>query len=268
MSGEEALDDIETDPIDDAASAADLVDQDAAEGGDKPDPVARVAKKMGWSPKDKWKGDPDKWVDAETFLDKTPGLIKNLQERVDRNNRATREIIERERAKAVKEAESKLKQARESGDIEAALEAQEEFLEAKKPDPDVQSSQMRFKQENPWFQTNDEATAIAIAAAEIAVRQGKGAEEQFELAVKAVRKAMPELFEGDSDLDGSVSKPEPRKVPSMQGGQRMASSVAPRERGWGDIPASARASVEKELISAGMCTKEEYAKSYWKENGR
>lgn len=49
------------------------------------------AKKQGWAPMDEWRDDPDKWVDAETFLKRGDEILPIARER----NRAMEDKLER-----------------------------------------------------------------------------------------------------------------------------------------------------------------------------
>lgn len=49
----------------------------------KPDEEAE-ATRMGWAPKDKFRGDPEKWVDAKTFVERGKNMIPLLKENLER----------------------------------------------------------------------------------------------------------------------------------------------------------------------------------------
>ncbi len=78
---------------------------------------------------------------------------------------------------------------------------------------------------------------------------------------------MPELFEegDDVDLDMSPSQSAP-KAPKVAGGNRTTYG-APRAKGWADIPSNVRAQVTPKFLKSMSLTPQEYAASYWKENG-
>ena len=48
-----------------------------------PDPEEAAARRKGWLPKSEYQGDPDKWVDAATFIDRGNKFNKNLQREVE-----------------------------------------------------------------------------------------------------------------------------------------------------------------------------------------
>jgi hypothetical protein len=117
------------------------------------------ASKMGWVPREKFRGDPEKWVDAETFLrrgeevmpilkannerlmeevsktraelTRTQELLKSSQEAIEElkqfNTETARRIAEKSRLDLLAE----LKQARENGDVEAQAAIEDQLEEVK-----------------------------------------------------------------------------------------------------------------------------------------
>ena len=61
-------------------------DEGGGASNNAPGPDAAIvseATRKGWVPKDQYKGDPDKWVTAEKFVDRGNKFSKNLQREVD-----------------------------------------------------------------------------------------------------------------------------------------------------------------------------------------
>jgi hypothetical protein len=71
---------------------------------------------MGWTPKEDWKRDPAKWVDAPAFLEQTPRELEALKERNRRTAQAAADAIEDQRRQA---------RSRRKPQIRAAAEAQD-----------------------------------------------------------------------------------------------------------------------------------------------
>ena len=255
---------------DDAGLEPDAVDTSVDQNADTPPDagetelsVADLAASLGWKPKDQWKGDTSGWTDAASFVKSKVSGVKRSQETIDRTVRATKDLLEKQKSTLIKQHEAELKRAREEGDTDAALEAQQAIHEAKSA-PDIAAKQAVFIAENPWFESDDDANAIAVAAAERVARKGGSIDEQFEAAKKAVRKAMPELFDDDLGI------PQPKltpKTPLVNGGQRSAVSM-PRARGWNDVPAAVKAAWPDKQLKSFNLTRDEFAKSYWQENGQ
>lgn len=128
------------------------------EGGDTTTDIETRAKEMGWAPKAEFRGDPEKWIDADTFVErgenllpivraenrKLRGELDNLRQQNQSNTQllqaATESIeelknfnsaIAKEKVKEKRtELADAIKQAREDGDVEKELELTEQFDEA------------------------------------------------------------------------------------------------------------------------------------------
>lgn len=244
-----------------------------AQGHEAADDVAQkiyatLAMKRGWRPKEEWKGDPDKWVDAEKFVDNTTAIdlalrrqVKDHAAQLERVNATNLRIVERERQKAIADAKRELARAAEEGDVEASLEAADRLAQASQQRGETPADQ--FKLKNPWFGSDTAATKWARAAAQVVADDGGSAQEQLEAAEQAVREKFPKLF--DDAPEDSPSRPVSKAPPAVQGGQR-ATQTTPRAKTWASLPAAVQAQAEKAYVSKGMLTREEYAKTYFEEN--
>lgn len=70
-----------------------IEDQDGGAGGEDNLSVEKEAREMGWTPKEKFKGNPDKWVTAEEFVERAEHVLPIL--RADRN-RLRNELLTRD----------------------------------------------------------------------------------------------------------------------------------------------------------------------------
>lgn len=235
----------------DTSSPADLPD-------DTPEAIFEaVASQMGWSPKDKWRGDPDKHIDAKAFILNTPKAMKAAKSQGEMAARAAERALEKARTDAIADARAEVAAAAAAGDADAAdVAAQKLERASQKPDAVV----VDFAKRNPWYGTDTVATQVAIAAAQkVADSQGSVA-DQVAAGEKEVRKRFPELFD-----DAPVDEPTGRTPPAVQGGQRTA-APAPRKKGWSDVPQAARASWPASRLKKFNLTEAEFAESYFKEN--
>lgn len=69
---------------------------DAGDGGEATGPseeVVREAREMGWVAKEEFKGDPEKWVDAEEFVERGKHILPIL---LENNKRMKRELLTRD----------------------------------------------------------------------------------------------------------------------------------------------------------------------------
>jgi len=243
-------------------------EQDRGEGSDSsrsPSEIEEIAQEMGWSPKDKWRGDPDKWKPAKDFVKSTVDVNRSLSKDVRELRDETRRIlktqsvvVEREVAKRLEEATTRFNQAVADGDAEGAYRAKDEIdkvrasaVEAEEPPAAT------WQKTNSWFGTHTEASDLAYGVCERLSKQGKSQTEQLAEAEKAVRKAFPDLF---SDATKSVQK----DPPPLAGGQR-STQAAPRTKGVNDLPPTARRAAE-EMQRKYKLPIADYAKTYWQEN--
>lgn len=249
------------------AEAAEALDvADAPDTGADPPEAANdpqslldgVASEMGWSPKDKWKGDPDKWRDSTAYLKATPQVLKSMKEQLERSARVASQTIERNQREAVADAERRIEAAAAAGNAEAVKQATQDLKEASRaPDPQVSD----WAAKNPWYLTHKKATTLAIEAAQEVADTGGTVAAQLAAGEAEVQKRFPELF-GDEPPEDKPS----RAPPAVQGGQR-SSTTAPRKRGWSDIPAAARAVMTPKILKSFNQSEAEYAEAYWAENG-
>lgn len=102
-----------------------------------------LAASEGWRPKEEFQGDPEKWVDASTFLDRKPFFAKIREQndaikRLSAENAAIQELVQnlvqRDMQTATQELQTRRetilerqKQAFESGDYEGFKQTQQEL---------------------------------------------------------------------------------------------------------------------------------------------
>ena len=133
------------------------------------------AREHGWSPKEEFKGDPARWVDAETFMkraDEMMPLLKAANSRQKREIEALKKDLKRATAhfegvekrayeRALADLEQKHADAVLAGDLKAATAAVKEIRELNptatdERDPAELKAQAEealdaFREENPWY---------------------------------------------------------------------------------------------------------------------
>jgi hypothetical protein len=144
---------------------------------DAPRDFDSEAKQHGWTPKDDFKGDPAKWVDAETFVKRAdevmPFLKKqngSLKRELDDLKRTTKQLAgfaakaeQRAYARAMAELEHKHAEAVETGDVAAARKVVAEISQAERdhaativePEPTGDDPETLRKELNEWIEKND-----------------------------------------------------------------------------------------------------------------
>lgn len=151
-----------------------------------------VARKRGWVPKEEYRGRPEDWQDATSFLDRNSSLQKDVRElserllskdeeyeaRIARMEAANERIIQGEREKLARELEAAKRQAAELGDLdeydrvrneEAAHykrmvedERRQEAERRPARKPDLLPETQEWIRRNSWFNENQHMQNIAL----------------------------------------------------------------------------------------------------------
>lgn len=257
--------DVQDAPAADAGAAFEAQQAAANEAALAPT-IEEIAREMGWSDKDKWRGDPDDWTDAATFLrssavvnKKLRAEIKDIKRSIDKTARA---MAEEKFATMKAELEAKLDEAVEVGDKKAAKQIGVELarLDAKQSGAADDDGDLveQFKADNSWWETDPEATALAVGVSARLAGEGKSVAEQLKAAEAAVRKRFPEHFEVQARRKPPAAVHEPG---SRGAGQRSGGT------GWNDLPADVQQQMERHFVRTGMVTdKALLAKNWFAEN--
>lgn len=231
-------------PADDVADEV-VADESSDEGGDEAplseddvfaqlNDIEKAAWANGWRPEDVYAGDPGKWVDAKTFMDRQPlfdkigqqnKLIKNQAGKISALEKAIKTLTALQKTSALKtieeqkaaikarqqeafedrdhaayEANSKRLAELESqdaalADLDFNLEAEGE--ESATPEPaELPPVYNEFLARNKsWFNVDPRATAVANDESLRVYNATKGSHDQkLEAAIKAAEKAVQESF--------------------------------------------------------------------------
>jgi hypothetical protein len=163
--------------------------------------LEKEALSMGWQPKDKFPGDPDKWTDAATYVERGKHLLPIISEnnrrlknelltttkkldRITQDHEKSLKILEAHFAKIAKQAvedtkrtlKEQLREARENGDVDLEVDTLEKIQELKDssatpekqetPEQPALSPEFnRWQEENPWFGQDRERTDAILAIA-------------------------------------------------------------------------------------------------------
>lgn len=203
-------------------------------------PIEEKASERGWAPESEWKGDPDEWVDAKTFVrqGELMDAISASNARNKANEQAIKDLLELNKQstkagfeQAIKEMKAKRREAREDNDWDAVDALDENIAEAKN-EMDSLSTDTRddttatktaeqveleaWASTNTWYITDPFAQKEAddYAARFVKTERNKGNEPAFKAVLKFVetsmKRAQPELF----------GKPPSSVQPSQGGGGR------------------------------------------------
>lgn len=230
---------------------------------DEPDPYAPLAQKMGWVPKDQFRGPPEKWKPAEQFIidghsiqQQTSKELREMRQTLDVVSRTTGSIMEQRIAEERARLERLHSEAVEEGDTAGALQIAERLSGMKHAQvPQPASNADEWIQRNPWFNEDPLAKARAIEISDRLAAAGVPHAQQLEQVERGIRKEFPELFN-----DQPRSQPKPPAV--GQPGSRV-SAPSNRAKGFHDMPKAAQ-DVAKDMLDRGVIPNlDAYTKNYW-----
>jgi hypothetical protein len=239
------------------------------------DAEARV---RGWVPKDEWKGEPGRHVDAETFVrnaeEKLPLLQrenKNLVGRIARLEKDLKRMGEFA-AGADKRALERLKAeqiaAVESGDVEAfkRVESEIEDIKARDAEPATQGDPDEawdaFRDANPWYDK-----ANLASASEIEVNARLYADRMAQKHTAKAKEMAPDAF---FEMIAGLVKEKYPQIAEKAVRQKPASAVAgPTPRGGGvsgrsfaDLPPEAQRFCDRMVRDGIIKDRAAYVKDY------
>ena len=234
--------------------------EDGHEEGDA-DPVEALAKEMGWADAENWKGDPEKHVDAKTFIKNGPEILKTtlrkqdetaaetnaklkeMRESMDEFAKFNRDVEKKSYDRARSDLKAEQRQAVQDGDEDAydAAEAKIDDLDKAKPtekpekdekaefDAVGEADLKEFMADNSWYGADGDvkATAYAESIASVVGQKYQG-KAFYEKIIKEVKKEFPEKF----------SNPNRGRKSNVEGGGEEARKSG--DETYASLPADAK----------------------------
>lgn len=263
-----------------AAAAADAPVDDLVEGDApadeaeaQPDNTER-ATGLGWTPKDKFKGDPTKWVDADEFVRRGEELMpilkahaRKLERKVAEQEQTLKRFSEwadksekRAYERALADIRSEHAQAVENGDIAGADKALDKLTdlkaEAMAPKPAAAQSDAvldDWVEENPWFNTDRVMKAAAIEIAEEIKADFPDPARQLAEVAKRIKVEFPHKF-------------KPAVNPRREAASAVEGAPNAGRRGVGntysDLPPEAKRDCDDFVKRIPGFTREKYVKEF------
>lgn len=248
------------------------------EGATEPT-VEDRAREAGWRSKEEYsklKGaDPDKWVDAETFIKRGEESLpiiraenRKLRDEMKEMKSLVRDVLKNQtedRERAVKDALTKLKSEKRTAVEEAdpakvdAIDKQIDKLnEGAKPVVEKEAAGLpeefsTWATANPWFKKDPTLRGLAIGHFDLLTVDEPDMSDAEKLkAVKAeVMRRYPEKF----------TNPKRKEAPAVEG-----ANGAPRngggKRGYADLPQEAKDMADRLVRQKVLKNREEYLQSY------
>lgn len=239
--------------------------------------VEDKARRMGWVPKDDFKGDPDRWRPADEFVRRGENELPIMRERLRHQDKQLLDLKKtikdfaeyhsKVEQKAYERAYTELKQrqveAVSAGDAQAFVKIDKEIEELRaeaSQGPKVQLPE-ETAEENPvykewhsrnkWFQQDPDLTAYANSMALYFQKKDLPYEEFLEAVEKKVKAEFPAKFEN----------PRRNSAPSVE-----AATAAPKKGGksYADLPADAKKACD-DFVKEKLTTRDAYVKRYFEE---
>jgi hypothetical protein len=240
-----------------------------------------IAKQDGWTPKDSWKGDPNRWVDAKTFVErgaqilpivqaKNRKLVETVEElkstvnELKEGNKLFREFhestlakAERERNQLISELEAQRAKAITEGDGQTFTQVDKRLQEVRAEQPKSSKKestytpeQQAWLAENQWYTTDRTLKAIADGLSDVL------AQEMPHLSGKAFLDKLTERVK--AEVPHKFENPRRQEQITGEAGRKGAKSG----RGYEDLPADAKAACDKFVKTIPGYTVEKYLKAY------
>jgi len=282
--GSEAGDDL--DMREEAPRGEDYLDQDSLEGEAPPSDAEEMARatRMGWCPREKYRGDPARWIDHTEFLrrgeEKLPILQERLRKQDDTIAGMRREIsrvtksqgeFERETQSRVRgEFEARQRAAVDEADVEAFDLAKREQMEWEDVRPKGESAPPAggnvdpafapWQERNSWYGKGGDAsmTAYAESMGQFLSRTRPELIETpqfYDEVENLVKKQFPDHFEN----------PARRRAGAVEGARG-----APGGRGkktYADLPPAAKRKCDEYIESGYVKDKATYVLDYFDDGG-
>ena len=232
--------------------------EETVEEAQKADPALESrAKAMGHSSKEDWRGKPEDWVDAKTFLERADSVMPILRERnkkleeklsrvEERQNKLVKELIEKE----VRAVKAQQKEAVKQGDEEAFEQADKALVELNKQKQEVGTQKddpvfAQWQEDNPWYTSDFEKHDFANRYAEFLNGTGVYGKEMLDKVAAEVKSKFNKNPRQDKPND------------TQQGGQQPKKGG----RSYHDLPSDAKAACDR-FVKQGVMTKEDYVSNY------
>ncbi|MGB1214603.1 MAG: hypothetical protein ACPG4X_14660 [Pikeienuella sp.] len=277
---------------DDQVEDNDLNDEspEAENGGEPPEAVTieAFAAEYGWAPEEEWRGNPDDWVDAETFLRRGPDAqaamkktlekqdreLSDMRKTLDRMARVQQRAEERTHTEARSDLEARRREAAAEGDLDTYDEISRQINELgesapaadnttsteTKANPDTDPNFQAWHRENDWY--NSDVFLTSKADTEIAPTVAKmypeliGTREFYDKVAEETKNAYPDKF---------GLKPQRRRSTRVESG---ANGGGRNRRGNGksyqDLPADAKAACDR-YVNDEVMTQDRYLEIYFED---
>ena len=254
-----------------------MADQDLAVESQSPADVQRQAEEMGWIPPSRFKGDPERFVDADVYIKRgeevlpivreqnkrlhaelngvkqqaqqTTAALKAAQDAIsqmeERHTVATQRAVE----DAKRQVKAQLAAASEAGDHDGVAELTDKLVQMNAVEPVVVKAPpppeafsppadlVEWNADNPWFGVSKRKTALALAIAQ----------EFRDAGDMSTGRPFYEKVGAEVDKELGVQQPRGDKVEGARNGSGDGEGrTANGRKGYASLPADARTACDAE----------------------
>lgn len=240
------------------------------------------AKAMGWVPQDDFKGNPDIWKDAESFVKDGYEILPILRERtkkmaitMDATNQKLskaesllqtltdhhKKTEESAYQRALKTLKADQRAAVADNDLEKFDAIDKQLDDLEKPvienRPDDQPDFVMWKGENAWYSQRTDMANYADTIAEYVQKQNPTLTGKpfFDLVTDEVKKRFPDQFE-------NPNKEKPNAVEGGGSGDNDTGGKKGKKKTYSEMDDQAQKACD-ELVKGGLMEKDQYVKEYW-----
>ena len=235
------------------------------------------AKSEGWRPKDEWKGDPDKWVEAETFVErgeKISGILKSkvdrLEQRLNKAEKANQQFgeyhkktIEKERKeyeRRITHLESLRSEAIDNGDGQTFTKIDREIGSIKQnmPSPPEEPYSMdpieaQWLTSNQWYNSDQNMRAYADGVSDVVASEGYQGQARLDEITRRTKETFPDKFGNPNrDREGNT------------GGGAPVDEAPAKKASYKNLDKEGKEACD-DFVSQGFMTQDEYVKQYFSE---
>lgn len=251
--------------------------------------IEDVARSVGWTPSENYKGPKEQWRDPVEFLRTGKQTHQNIRAERDRDReqfadtlRRTEKManiaIENNRKQLEDRYRAQMRYAASQGDVDGHVAAEKALDEARSSfdkevaplreaprpsQPSLDPEVMRFVERNDWFKADPVMRAASVALLDEVQRAWPqhSLDDQLEAVEYRMKKEFPHKFNGGKAQDS------PRAGPSrVEGG--LPTIKTKTQKGWDSLPQDAKDAGRK-FITAGhfgsdvKAAQQDYADKYW-----
>lgn len=247
-----------------------------------PDEVVQRAKMMGHIPKEEFRGDPSKWVDAKKYVERADNLmpilksqlgkyegeIANLRATVESQKKTTEKLLkmgetvqQRAYEQAKRELTKEQAQAVADGDVTKWQQLEDRKESLPKPEPvvveEVNPVFNQWHTGNEWYLKDEDMTDFANIHAQKLTKQNPtlSYDQVLQRVEEKIKQTFPQKFENPA-----------RSQPSVVDGSATREIVTKKGNTYNDLPADAKEMCNQNVKQGLFKSKEDWVKSYFEED--